>query len=312
MADVTPLRSTDQTAQTLARPIIASVQWQNLWTAASGIAGAAGIVYATGAAIEALRLHKAGLPVEQAISVVPRTALFALAVNALLLPAIIIAAFGVGSVLWTQQFTEREPDPKKQEQKLAKQRERQARREARIRSGRVRNAMRRLLTPAYAQVARPAWSATFGRLSPAIQGWAAFGVIYVLFLPWTPTGLVPFVFGAAQFWMIGHIARHRAMRTISRRREAVLFGVVAGLTISASTMAREIIDPGPLPLASVKVVGQKKETRGMYIATTPEGVYLGVDRRLVLIPDRLADKTNIWNAPEQKPEKGETLLSRIE
>lgn len=134
----------------------------------------------------------------------------------------------------------------------------------------------------------------------------------MLFIPWTPTGLVALVFIPFQLWLIGHIARHRVLRIISRRREAVLIGVVAGLTISAQTMEREVIHPGPLPRVSVKVVGQKTETRGDYVATTPEGVYVGVGRRLILIPDRLVDSTAIWSAPEQKQEESRTLLSRVE
>jgi hypothetical protein len=293
--------------------MIATVQWQNLWTAAGGLAGALGIVYAVGAAVQALRLQHAGLPVEQAISVVPRTAMASLAVNALLLPAILSAIVATAAVIWAQKFSEREPDAAELEQKRAQKEARAERRAEGIRNaGRVRRAIRSVFTPIFSRGLGPVWSATFGRLPTLAQGWAFFGVIYVLFIPWTAVGLVTFAFNAVQLWLIGHIAKHRALRIISRRREAVLFGVIAGLMISAQTMAREVIHPGPLPRASVRVVGQKTEARGDYVATTPEGVYLGVRRRLVLIPDRLTDSTAIWNAPEQKQEAAKTLIARVE
>jgi hypothetical protein len=313
MADVTPLPTANQTVEAPPRPIIATVQWKNLWTAAGGLAGALGIVYAVGASVEALRLHHAGLPVEQAISVVPRTSLATLAVNALLLPAAISAIIAAVAIAWSQKFTEREPDAAQVEMKRLKQQTRAERREERMRhAGRVRRTMRRVLTAVFSSVLGPAWSATFGRLPTAIQGWAFIGVVYVLFIPWTLAGLIGLLFNAVQLWVIGHVARHRALRIISRRREVVLIAVAAGLLISAQTMAREVTRPGPLPRVGVKVVGQPSEIRGDYIATTAEGVYLGMGRRVVVIPDRRVDRTIIWNAPEQKQEDPATLLSRVE
>lgn len=78
---------------------VASSSWLNLWTAAGGIAGAVAFVYVLGSAVEALRLHHAGLPVEQAIAVVPRATLVAAAVDALLLPVSAAVAVALGMYL---------------------------------------------------------------------------------------------------------------------------------------------------------------------------------------------------------------------
>ena len=312
MDEAKPLpSSTAPTSQ--ARPMIASVEWQNLWAAAGGVAGGAAIVYAVGAAVEALRLDHAGLPVEQTISVVPRTAMLALAINALLLPALIAAVVIGAVILWSQRFTDREPDPADLALKQAAREARVARRELRIsEAGPFRRRARAILTPVFVRAVAPGWNATIGRLPANAQGWALIGVVYFLFLPWTVSAIVLYVGNLSQFFLINAIARHRAMRVISRRREAVLIAILAGLAVSSQAMIREVFHPGPLPRASVKIAGQSKETRGAYVATTPEGVYLGVNRTLILIPDRLADRTTVWNAPEPQPEKAETLIHRID
>lgn len=156
MANVTPLPIANQTVDVPPRPMIASVQWQNLWTAAGGLAGALGIVYAVGASIEALRLHHAGLPVEQAISVVPRTAMASLAIDALLLPAILNAIVSTAAIVWVQRFTEREPDTAELEQKLAQKEARAQRRKERVRNaGPVYRAIKSVLTPIFSRVLGP-------------------------------------------------------------------------------------------------------------------------------------------------------------
>src|SRR6202161_4975127 len=59
MDEAKPLpSSTAPTSQ--ARPMIASVEWQNLWAAAGGGAGGGAIVYVDGAAGEGARLVPAG------------------------------------------------------------------------------------------------------------------------------------------------------------------------------------------------------------------------------------------------------------
>jgi hypothetical protein len=90
MAEVTPLPTPERPPSPHPSPLaFGSFRWQTLWTAVGGLAGAAGLVYGVGSAIEAMRLNAAGLPVEQALSLVPKTTVLALAINALLLPAVV-------------------------------------------------------------------------------------------------------------------------------------------------------------------------------------------------------------------------------
>jgi hypothetical protein len=85
--------------------------WLNLWTAAGGLAGCAAFVFLVGGTIEAIRLNAAHLPVGQAITAVPKDTLFALAVDALILPTAISALITVALVAWMRSWAERATGP---------------------------------------------------------------------------------------------------------------------------------------------------------------------------------------------------------
>lgn len=91
----------DQPANVLA-PAPVGFNWMNLWTAAGGVAGAAAVVYCVGFGIEALRLNAAGLPVTEALAVIPKTALVSLAIDAIFLKVLIQGVLTALFMIWAK------------------------------------------------------------------------------------------------------------------------------------------------------------------------------------------------------------------
>jgi len=309
-----------------------SVRWLTLWTAVGGVAGAAAVVYCVGAGIEALRLNAAGLPVEEAIAVVPKTAMVTLAINALLLRAFIQAVLTGVLLYWLNLRAAAALEPEAVLRRGEKAAARKQRREARGRRlaalGTLLRLVRRMLGRASRAVgvhraARAVlaflvflgegiivvWRRTLGHVRHKF--WIALALVYAFLLPWTAFTIYGTIIVVVQLNLIVAIGRRRRAGLMTIRTEATLLGAIAAISLTTMTLTGEAIRPGPLPRAAVQVEGAAKPLLGDYVSTTNDGVYLGVHRKLLLIPNHRVSTITIYNAPEQKPEIGRTLIQRL-
>jgi hypothetical protein len=306
--------------------------WMNVWTAAGGLAGAAAVVYCVGFGIEALRLNSAGLPVEEAIAVVPKTAMVSLAINAIFLKVVIQGVLTAFFMVWLKGRADAMLTP----EALLRRGERANARRRRWRAIRARLApiFRPFagIRPALGRITRAlrvhkaartvlrlckmvlhavvvAWRHTLAHVPHKL--WITLGLLYAFLLPWTWFVLYSVPIVSFQIKALSAVARRRAAGVMSIRTEGVLLGVITGCSVASLTLIGEAIRPGPLPRASVQVEGASTPIVGDYVATTNDGAYLGVHRKLTLIPDHRVSTVTIYNAPGMKPEKGRTLMQRL-
>jgi hypothetical protein len=156
-------------------------------------------------------------------------------------------------------------------------------------------------------------------LTPPFRWWWAlpyknillWTVLYVFFVPWTYSLLTLLVAIVVQLRLQRVVYGWTAQGRISGRLEAVLVGCVVAGVVGVRTLVNEVLRPGPLPVAQVHVVGQRAPLVGAYIAKTAEDLYVGVNRRLVVIPSRLVDQVSIRRPLSRKPERAQTLVSRL-
>jgi hypothetical protein len=183
-----------------------SVRWLTLWTAVGGLAGAAAVVYCVGAGIEALRLNAADLPVEEAIAIVPKTAMVTLAINALLLRAFIQAVLTGLLLYWLNLRAAAALEPeavlRRGERAAARKQRREARGQRLAALGKLLRLVRRTLGRASRAfgVHRAArvvlaflvlvgatmivvWRRTLGHVRHKF--WIALALFYTFLLPWT-------------------------------------------------------------------------------------------------------------------------------
>jgi hypothetical protein len=323
----------DQPADVLAPAAIAEpvrFNWMNLWTAAGGGAGAAAIVYCVGFGIEALRLNAAGLPVTEALAVVPKTALVSLAIDAIFLKVLIQGVLTAMFMFWAKgraaAMTAPEAVLRRGERANARKRRWQAVRasltfypfrSARRLLGRVTRALRihraaRVALGLFALILRGVaivWRHTLSHVRHKF--WITIGLLYAFLVPWTAFTLYATVIFSFQVKALSAVSRRRDAGVTSVRVEAVLLGVITACSVASMTLIGEAIRPGPLPRVAVNVEGAPKPLIGDYVSTTNDGIYMGVHRKLTLIPDHRVSSVTIYNAPEQKPEKSRTLLQRL-
>jgi hypothetical protein len=325
MSDVVEQSVTTTTAPAIPVAGSGSVRWLTLWTAVGGLAGAAAVVYCVGAGIEALRLNAAGLPVEEAIAVVPKTAMVALAINALVLRALIQAVLTGLLLYWLNLRADAAIAPeailRRGERAVARKQRREARGQRLAVLGELRRLVRRNLGRASRAVgvhraARAlvaflvlAWRRTLGHVRHKF--WIALALIYTFLLPWTAFTIFGTIIALVQVNLLVAIGRRRRAGLMTMRTEAALLGVITAISLTTMTLTGEAIRPGPLPRAAVLVEGAGKPIVGDYVSTTNDGVYVGIRRKLLLIPDHRVSTITIYNAPEQKPEKARTLIQRF-
>lgn len=306
--------------------------WMTLWTAAGGVAGAAAIVYGVGFGIEALRLSAAGLPVEEAISVVPKTAMLSLSINAIFLKTVLLGVLTAVVMLWVSNraaaMTMPEAVLRRGERANVRRRRWHAvvarlaplarpLRRVRCLLGRVTRALR------IHRVATAVWVLFRATLGVVVLGWRhtlahvrhkfwiTLALLYTFLVPWTAVTIYGVAIVGLQVKALSAVSRRHTARLMSARVEAVLVGVITACSIASMTLIGEAIRPGPLPRATIRVDGAAKPIIGDYVATTNDGVYVGVHRKLMLIPDHRVSTVTIYDAPAQKPEKPETLIQRL-
>ena len=238
----------------------------------------------------AIRLNNAGLPVDAAISVVPRSTLFALATNALFLPALI--NFAIIALLMTgmQRSTDRLLHPEAIQRRQVRKEARQAdpswfRRHLRTLFG---SGPMRLAGTHFVRAVVAIFRTPFGRVFAWIlrNPWFVLIGLYAIFLPWTVAGLVLTAGSYVQLSMQANVSAKRDQKAITRRTEALMIGLAAAAVVFGETTIQELVRPGRLANASVQIVGHSKPLQGIFVAETQEGVYVGVNRRLVLTPER--------------------------
>ncbi|HSZ06654.1 MAG TPA: hypothetical protein VK778_15815 [Solirubrobacteraceae bacterium] len=321
----------DQPANVLA-PAPVGFNWMNLWTAAGGVAGAAAVVYCVGFGIEALRLNAAGLPVTEALAVIPKTALVSLAIDAIFLKVLIQGVLTALFMIWAKgraaAMTAPEAVLRRGERANARKRRWQTVqaslaplsrlfRSARRLLGRVTRALQihraaRAALRLFLLILRGAvivWRHTLSHVRHKF--WITLGLLYAFLVPWTAFTLYATVIVVFQARALSAVSRRRDAGIMSIRAEAVLLGVITACSVASMTLIGEAIRPGPLPRVAVNVEGAPKPIIGDYVSTTNDGVYIGVHRKLTLIPDHRVSTVTIYNAPEQKPERSQTLLQRL-
>jgi hypothetical protein len=266
-----------------------------------------------GGAIEAIRLNAANLPVEQAIALMPKATLFALAVNELILPLVVAAVITLAVIAYLHHISHRV---------IAGLTERAVKREVARRlalaSGNADDATdaathERKFTPEWS---RGLWDRA-RRLWEGIPGnsWVVLAVYVVLIVFVVQTSLITFAWiptYVVQIRLQGPIMEAAFQGRTSRRRELALLGVLLCSVSGTNSLLGEVAQPGPLPRALVAVAGQAAPTRGAFVAETSDGVYVGVRGQLILISERLVDRLTITNAPTQKPAKAETIWQRLQ
>jgi len=308
------------------------VPWMNLWTAAGGLAGAAAVVYGVGFGIEALRLNAAGLAVSEAIAVVPKTAMVSLAINAIFLKVVIQGILTGAFMVWLKSRAEALLTPEaflgRRERKNVRKRRWQAIRTRlgslaepfrwlRILLGRVIRALHvyraatavRAVSRRILRAVATVWRRTLAHVPYKL--WIALAMVYTFFLPWTWFILYATPIAILQVRALSAVSRRHDAGLMSIRAEAILLGVVTACSVASMTLIGEAVRPGPLPRVAVQVDGASKPIFGDYVATTNDGVYLGVHRKLTLIPDHRVTVVTIYDAAKQKPEKARTLVERL-
>jgi hypothetical protein len=396
--------------------------WVDAWTAIGGVASVVAFVFVIGATIEAVRLHHAGVPVEEALAVVPRASMVALAINALFLPTLVTTVIVVLMVAFFRHAEDRRERPENVarrrvgglrkgvgnvvertlddgqvaatvDQALRKQIREAA--ESRMKelgidgldetateeliaeieratigplrgemTGRVSSHLRdvlggsiakaseglsetdlqsvnaaideaaeRALDPDSRLTARIVRSFRRGRRrllqrlltlfrpSARVLLWPLrrFGGYWLillaiagyLFIPVTTALLLGYPILWGQVWAQSSVFQAGRAHRISRRRELALLGLVSAIAVGLNSLLGELVDPGPLPLASVEVYGRTGALTGDFIGNDLTGVYVGRKGRLITIPQRLTEQVNITPAPPQKPEVSRSLFQRL-
>lgn len=351
-----PAVTTDEQATGAVTPAMADPQplgwgrdaWLNAWTAVGGLAGAVAFFYLVGGTLEALRLHHAGLPVEESIAVVPKGTLLALAADQLVVPALIQGAAIIMISLYFQYHLERGQTPwavlKLAEWKHARELKKAAKAEAqkvqakaradepappsRWKESRVRwalqkmletrlgRALARLLTATVVEPVKWLWRRA---IRPALVGYLKMPykqlflwiLLYMFFLPWTVSTVTFLAFFALQIQLQSAVFRLNNEKRISGRVEAVLAACAVAGVVGVRALVLEVVTPGPLPVAAVQIEGRSTPLRGVYIATTMEAVYVGYDKHLIVLPSHRVEQVNVTRPSEAKAEEAQTLIERI-
>jgi hypothetical protein len=256
-------------------PIGAS--WLNLWTAAGGIAGAAAFVYVIGAAIEAVRLYHAGLPVEQAIALVPKATLVAVAVDELFLPTLAFTLAGFAGVFSARALAHLHT----------------AHRE----TSDARSSSR---------------SAALQRARWLRKAWPVLLLVVLVVVPWTVHLVAYTIFGVTGGFAAGAISSRADEGHLTRRAELLAIAAIVAAVSGMATLFIQLLKPGPLPVVRVELAGDASSLRGRYVGAAQDAVYVDVDKRLVAIPERLVSRTVISRPPAPQPESSESVLERME
>jgi hypothetical protein len=138
--------------------------------------------------------------------------------------------------------------------------------------------------------------------------WILAFLAYVFVLPTTLYSLLFIPITTLQYRMLDKVFA----RKLSWRREIALVALIGAGFGGGMTMLGELLQPGPLPRAMVKVSSTGRAVTGDFVGQANGGVYLGRHRQLVMIPQRLIDQLTVVSAPATKPPKPETLLQRLQ
>jgi hypothetical protein len=326
---------TEQPASASRQTFWMGFRWIDLWTAAGGLAGATALVYVLGGFIEGLRLHHAGAPVSDAIAVVPKSTLFALAIDALLLRVLVQIVVVGGALLWASKWTEAHEQPnrvaEREPKAKAKAEERALRRKQRKENpSRRRRAARRawswserprrwagrqvvvVAKPVWVAGARwvaPVWRPTLGRVRH--KEWTLYVLWFLLVLPWTVVLLIGLTTVYIQFRIIFWLARVRRQGRFGYRWEAILVALTGALGIFVLTLGSEVVQPHSLPSVAVSRTAHLPKLVGGFVANTPDGVYLVVKHHLIVIPQRRVSEIVVTDSEPPKEEKGRNLIQRL-
>jgi hypothetical protein len=134
--------------------------------------------------------------------------------------------------------------------------------------------------------------------------------VYV-FTPVTTDLLVAYPILWSQVWVQSSVFQAGRAHRISRRRELALLALVFATAVGLNSLLSELVDPGPLPRASVTVYGRASPLTGDFIGNDSSGVWVGRRGRLITIPQRLIEQVNITPAPARKPGPSRSLFQRL-
>jgi hypothetical protein len=305
-------------------------RWGNVWTAVGGAASLVVFIYGLGAAIESMRLHHAGVPVEQAVAVIPKGTFASVAVDALFVPMLVSMAFSTCFVLYIGWWADRLTTPEAITQRAAKREAKAARKIAKqeVSPGALHSALSRAskwIVSAWRKYVSPSivgWGLVqLGRLLlPMLRLLARFphkrllfyAVLYTFLLPWTYFSLI--LLAGVLFIQLPAQSRifvWASAGLLSRRLEVTLLVAAGAAMVAATTLADEAIRPESLPGASLNLTGQAKPMHGAFIADTAEDVYMEIGGRLFVIPNQRVKQLIVSRARSRKNEKARTLLERL-